>query len=56
MLPVAEGSRISKLERRACRRGGGREVYALAPRVGGPGRVGRDLGRGCGDVGALKTG
>lgn len=26
MWPVAEGSRISKLERRAWRRGGGREV------------------------------
>lgn len=56
MLPVAEGSRISKLDRRACKRGGGREVYALAPRVGAPGRTGRDCGRVCGDFGALKTG
>lgn len=44
MLPVAEGSRISKLERRAWRRAGGRDVYALAPRFGPAGRVGREVG------------
>jgi len=49
MLPVAEGSRISKLERRACNRGGGRDVYALAPRWGPAGRLGRTDGFCCGE-------